>query len=260
MNLLSNTFWLFRTCVILFGLGFSLSTQGHTSLQSSIPADGQTLTTVSELKLQFGDTMRLMRLTLTDSSGQAFPLDFQRSASAQVDFTIAITQPLPVAEYKVEWVGLGEDGHRMTGEFSFTIATESVATQTTDGPAMFTGLDNAAAETVTAFHAALKAADHNTLLQLLAEDVIVFEGGGVERSKAEYQQHHMTADMAFIKDLQTEVLEHHVRISGDTAVSLRRTKVSGYYKDKPINHSGLETITLAKQDGRWQINHIHWSH
>ena len=69
----------------------------------------------------------------------------------------------------------------------------------------------------------------------------------------------MAADMAFLKEMSIEPLEHHVQVQGDSALSLARSKVSGQFKGKTIAHTGMETITLQHRNGSWQITHIHWS-
>ncbi|HEV2044415.1 MAG TPA: hypothetical protein VGR05_07020, partial [Sphingomicrobium sp.] len=56
-----------------------------------------------------------------------------------------------------------------------------------------------AAATVDAFHAALRQGDTRSAVALLADQVLIFESGGVERSKAEYESHHLGADAAFAK-------------------------------------------------------------
>lgn len=54
-----------------------------------------------------------------------------------------------------------------------------------------------AASAVDAFHVALEHGDTEVALALLADDVLIFESGEAERSKAEYAQHHLAADAAF---------------------------------------------------------------
>ena len=54
-----------------------------------------------------------------------------------------------------------------------------------------------ATDVVNAFHAALKRGDATAALNLMAEDVVIFESGGVERHRAEYATHHLKSDAAF---------------------------------------------------------------
>ncbi len=45
-------------------------------------------------------------------------------------------------------------------------------------------------------HEALASGDSVTALELLAEDVVIYESGGVEASREEYRSHHLPPDMA----------------------------------------------------------------
>ena len=121
------------------------------------------------------------------------------------------------------------------------------------------GLDSAAAKTVTAFHTALQGGDANTVRRLLSDDVTIYEGKGVERSADEYASHHMAGDMAFLKALKPSTLEHQVRVLGSVAYSVSKTQMTGRYKDKVIDQISVETMVLAKEDETWRIIHIHWS-
>ena len=61
-------------------------------------------------------------------------------------------------------------------------SNESVA-QETDAPD----------DVVRAFHEALAKGDSTTALSLLAEDVVIYEAGGVETSRDEYRSQHLAA-------------------------------------------------------------------
>lgn len=124
---------------------------------------------------------------------------------------------------------------------------------------LFVGIDSEPAHTVTAFKKALKQGDQVTARKLLADNVIIFEGGGIERSADEYANHHMHADMAFLKAVESTLLEHQVFTQGDIAFSIARSSTEGSYKGKEIKSIGMETITLKNTDNGWKITHIHWS-
>lgn len=125
---------------------------------------------------------------------------------------------------------------------------------------LMVGMNTEAAKIVQSFHKALDAGDKELARQLLADDVQIYEGGKVERSADEYAHHHMLADMKYSKAMETKILEHQVKIMGDTAVSMSRSHTKGTYKDKERDYEGMETMVLEKQDGAWKIVHIHWSH
>lgn len=124
---------------------------------------------------------------------------------------------------------------------------------------LFEGHNSAAGKVVTQFHQALKKADKITTRKLLADDVLIFEGGKAERSAKEYAAHHMSADMNYLGAINSELIEHKVKIIGNTAISTSRSKVTGEYKGKALNYVGLETLILEKLNSEWKIIHIHWS-
>jgi len=130
----------------------------------------------------------------------------------------------------------------------------------TEANAMMVGMDTEAAKVVRSFHKALDTGDKELARQLLADDVQIFEGGRVERSADEYAHHHMLADMKYSKAMTTKTIEHHVKVMGNTAVSMSRSHTKGSYKGKDRDYEGMETMVLEQQDGAWKIIHIHWSH
>ena len=124
---------------------------------------------------------------------------------------------------------------------------------------MFVGSDSSAGKVVRQFHQALKTGDTRLARSLLAENLVVFEGGSVERSADEYANNHMLADMKYLTGINNELLEHKVEISGNVAYSMSRSKSTGSYTDRTIDVTGMETIVLNKLNGQWKIVHIHWS-
>ena len=94
---------------------------------------------------------------------------------------------------------------------------------------------------------------------LPVDTVVIYEVAGAERSASEYVNHHMLADMQFISTMHQENLEYGVKIYGNTAVSLSRTKMSGMQKGKMFEGETMETMILRNVGGQWKIDHIHWS-
>lgn len=116
-----------------------------------------------------------------------------------------------------------------------------------------------AAVVVDAFHAALSRGDTAAAAAFLADDALIFESGGVERSKAEYASHHLAADAAFSKAVPAVT----VRRSGDAANGLAwiatEGRMTGTYKDKPVDRVSTETMVLRQIGRTWKIVHVHWS-
>jgi ketosteroid isomerase-like protein len=116
-----------------------------------------------------------------------------------------------------------------------------------------------AAKVVDAFHAALAKSDTNTAAALLSDGALIFEGGYVERSKAEYASHHLAADAAYASAVPTSLVRRSVYADGDTAWIASETRATGRYKDKAVDRLSTESMILKKEAAGWRIVHIHWS-
>ncbi|MDO6719172.1 nuclear transport factor 2 family protein [Psychrosphaera sp. 1_MG-2023] len=124
---------------------------------------------------------------------------------------------------------------------------------------MFVGMESDAADAINSFHKALRSGDKKTARAFLADDIVIFEGKGVERSADEYANHHMLSDMKYLAVINSKKLEHQVFVKNDMAYSFSRSKTTGTYKDKTVDYISLETMTLVKTDQGWKATHIHWS-
>ncbi len=116
-----------------------------------------------------------------------------------------------------------------------------------------------AAATVDAFHSALRRGDTQTAAALLANDVLIFEGGGVERSKAEYQSHHLNADAAFAKAVPSVLTRRAGEANSAMAWIASEGRTTGTYNGKPVDRLTAETIVLRRVGRGWKIVQIHWS-
>ena len=98
----------------------------HTDLAASVPAaKSHAQSSPEALELTFGDAVRLMRLTLTDSGGGSVPLDFSPSVEATTHHSCPLPE-LAEGRYTVRWSAMAADGHNMTGRFIFYIDSHSV--------------------------------------------------------------------------------------------------------------------------------------
>ncbi len=112
---------------------------------------------------------------------------------------------------------------------------------------------------VDAFAVALASQNEKLVKKLLAEDVLIAEGGGAERSLAEYQAAHMGADMLFMSGVKSTLKSREEFVSGDMAVIVSESEAHGAYAAKPVHSRVMETMVLTRTDGEWRIQHIHWS-
>ena len=112
--------------------------------------------------------------------------------------------------------------------------------------------------TVEAFHSALQRGDGAAAMKLLAPDAVILEGGGIE-TRAEYESHHLAADMEFAKAVPSTRSNVRVQVNGDTSWLTSASRTEGTFKDRPISSRGAELMVLAKTSDGWRIRAIHWS-
>ena len=116
-----------------------------------------------------------------------------------------------------------------------------------------------AAATVDAFHAALRRGHTKAAAALLADDALIFESGGAERTKAEYAAHHLPADAVFAQSVSSAVTRRAGSGDGDVAWVASEGRTTGTYKGKPLDLLTTETMVLRRIGPAWKITHIHWS-
>ena len=113
--------------------------------------------------------------------------------------------------------------------------------------------------TVSAFHSALKRGNTDAALALMAENALIFESGGVERTRSEYAAHHLKADAAFSASVDRTLVDRSSGKDGDTAWVMSVETIKGSYRNRAINSRSAETMLLRRLDKQWRIVHIHWS-
>ena len=126
-------------------------------------------------------------------------------------------------------------------------------------PARIAAAADEAAAAVDAFHAALRAGDRDAALALLDEDALIFEAGGVERSRAEYASHHLEADAAFAAATDATVSRRSGDAAGDVAWITSEGRTTGQFNGRPVDRITTETMLLRRYADGWRIQHIHWS-
>jgi ketosteroid isomerase-like protein len=126
-------------------------------------------------------------------------------------------------------------------------------------PARLTPAASEAAATAEAFHAALRTGDRDAALALLADDALIFEAGGAERSRAEYASHHLASDAAYAAATEDTVTRRSGDASGDVAWITSEGRTTGAFSGRPVDRLTVETMLLRRHPDGWRIQHIHWS-
>jgi ketosteroid isomerase-like protein len=111
---------------------------------------------------------------------------------------------------------------------------------------------------VDAFHTALSSGQGDKVLELLAEDAILLEAGGVE-TRAQYAKDHLPLDIEFEKTVTTKRTPIRVVVAGNTAWATSTSETTGTYKGRPVDTVGAESMVLSKETAGWRIRAIHWS-
>ena len=108
------------------------------------------------------------------------------------------------------------------------------------------------------FHETLKTGDTTGLNALLAADLKVLEGGGVE-SRQEYLAHHLAEDIEFAKAVNEKKTSISYTCDGNVAWLISTSTATGTFNARPIDSVGAELMILSRTNKGWKIRAIHWS-
>jgi ketosteroid isomerase-like protein len=111
---------------------------------------------------------------------------------------------------------------------------------------------------VQSFHAAIGKGDSAAVTRLLAEDVVIYEAGGVE-TKAQYVSKHLPADFEFEKAVKSKRTPVRAVVQGDAAWATSTNELVGTFQGRPVDIISTELIVLSKVKDGWQIRAISWS-
>lgn len=116
------------------------------------------------------------------------------------------------------------------------------------------------AETVDAFHAALRAKDTGGALSLLDRGLVVFEFGAVDPTAEGYALRHLPFDMDLAAATRWSLETRRVGGEGGERWVLSTYRVTGKQSDgTPIDQTTLETVILRRSGSLFRIVHFHWS-
>lgn len=105
---------------------------------------------------------------------------------------------------------------------------------------------------------ALRTGNEARVLALLAEDVVILEGGHAQTSRSDYMSGHMKSDMAFLPNVTSETLDREVSRQGDLAWVITHSRTTGTYRDEDIDQSSREMLVMKHDGHDWRITLIHW--
>jgi hypothetical protein len=93
----------------------------HSKLAGSTPSDGTVIAALpGEMTLSFNKKIRLTLVMITRGDASGIKADLTGHKGFGTHFAVPLTGS-ESGVYRVEWRGLGVDGHAMQGDFSFTV-------------------------------------------------------------------------------------------------------------------------------------------
>jgi len=109
-----------------------------------------------------------------------------------------------------------------------------------------------------ALYMALRTGDEDAVEKILAEDVLILEGGHAQTSRADYMGGHMKSDMAFLPNVNSATLDRKVNQAGDLAWVITHSRTQGSYRDKEIDELSREMLVMKHDGHNWRVTLIHW--
>lgn len=113
------------------------------------------------------------------------------------------------------------------------------------------------------YDAAFNAKSMDRLAAFYHPDVTIFEGGGVNRTWADYRDHHLGPEMAAFLTVtfaHSNTVVHVLGADKKAAYVTSDYAIKAKMKERDVDGGGLETLLLLKgDDGVWRIRHSHTS-
>jgi len=106
---------------------------------------------------------------------------------------------------------------------------------------------------------ALQTGDEASVADLLADDVLILEGGHAQKSKMEYMSGHMKSDMAYLPNIKNEVLSREKGQAGDVAWVTTHSRSTGSYKGKEVDRTSREFLLLRRHGDSWKVILVQWA-
>ena len=97
----------------------------HSHLKTSVPVEGATVAPgPSELRLQFNEPVeaRFCKVSVELKGGKVVASSPPTSdATDKTTLIVKFAQPLPAGSYKINWLAVSADTHKVKGSFSFQV-------------------------------------------------------------------------------------------------------------------------------------------
>ncbi len=110
--------------------------------------------------------------------------------------------------------------------------------------------------TIEAMFTATERGDMAALDTLYAGDSLtIVEGAGINRSWADYRDHHLGPELKEFKNFQLRPFEIEVRVTGSTAWAMFRYTLRATMGERALDLVGRGTAILERRGDRWVVRH-----
>lgn len=93
----------------------------HSKVDKTTPTDGDVLGEApADIGFNFSKDIRLTRVEMTYQSDAAVRLELGEQTTFEREFVVPL-QEMGEGSYRIDWRGLGADGHAMKGMFTFVV-------------------------------------------------------------------------------------------------------------------------------------------
>lgn len=139
-------------------------------------------------------------------------------------------------------------------------AQQRPAPATSPGPVQGTADQAQATTALQALFAAAERGDMAALDTLYAGDSLtVIEGAGINRTWADYRDHHLGPEMKEMKNMQYRPTDIEMHVAGNTAWAIFRYSLKADMNGRPADVVGRGTAILERRGPRWVVRHTHTS-
>ena len=113
---------LITLAALIGAAGVATPASAHSELEASTPAEGASVSTLTEFTLTFGEEVvpEFSKYTLVDSMGMVVTLGAPKYDVTKTTVTVPVTGELMAAKYAIGYAVLSIDGHPISGKVNFT--------------------------------------------------------------------------------------------------------------------------------------------
>ena len=113
---------------------------------------------------------------------------------------------------------------------------------------------------VETYDRAVYSKDVETVKNLLAPDVLLFEHSVRNDGLQDVFENHLKPEILESHDLQLDFSDVRITHGADLGLVTRQYRIRGKLGERVIDAIGNETMVWKKVASRWKIAHIHYSH